>query len=125
MAKCSKVKGHKYQAGGYDEYGFKLLSKPKNKNFNKYIVDSPSLGNVANNLGYLGTAVNVFDTLQDIGYNLESPMGNTEFQDIALRGTAQDRHFLNQTVDLGINLINGIEAVYIGVTLLYFFKDEK
>ena len=53
-----------------------------------------------NELGIVTAVVQGFNTLSDIAYNAETPLSDNRIYDVAMRGTAQDRHVGNQLYDL-------------------------
>jgi hypothetical protein len=55
---------------------------------------------LGNELGIANAFVQGFNTLSDIAYNTETPLSDNRIYDVAMRGTAQDRHVENQLYDL-------------------------
>ena len=104
MTKKNKpIKGHKFEEGSflmpdYDKAYGDLLNSIYSQPDTVDINTNSSAG--IDPLSAVTTAINVFDTLSDISYNSEDKLHEDDIFNTALKGTAQDRHVVNQLYDI-------------------------
>lgn len=67
-------------------------------------VAAPGIGTI------IGAGIKGADMINDVFYNMRDPIGNTQLQDQAIRGTAEDHHVINK-------LTNGIVGLFGGETI--------
>lgn len=75
---------------------------PKAPNSSTKVTTSPNT-TIGNELGIASAFAQGFNTLSDIAYNAETPLSDNRIYDVAMRGTAQDRHIGNKLGELFTN----------------------
>lgn len=104
-----------YKRQVYDPYLDNLMT-----NLDSPIIPNPNIANpkapnsstkvttnsnttIGNELGIASAFAQGFNTLNDIAYNTETPLSSNPIYDVAMRGTAQDRHIENKLGELFTN----------------------